>query len=389
MLKITKKLSYTISLLFAGLMLTACQEEAAPPMGPRGPVEVEVMTVRNQEINLETELPGRTTAYRVAEVRPQVNGIIQKRDFVEGSDVEAGQLLYQIDPATYQAQYDSAKASLAKAEASEHSAKLKADRYRTLVKTKAVSEIDQIEMDATWKQSIADIAAAKASLNSAKINLDYTRITAPISGVIGRSEITEGALVTAQQSVALAKIQQLDPIYVDVTQSSTSMLRLKKEFSKVVGEELPKTEVVILLEDGSVYKHKGTLEFSDVTVDQSTGAVTLRTIIANPDRELLPGMFVRAKLSNGAKEGIIIPASAISRTPKGDSMVMIVNGESKIEARILQIGQTLKEGVVVLEGLAAGEQIVTAGLQNIRPGAEVKTVQKVNSPQEKPAKQGE
>ncbi|PID77387.1 MAG: efflux transporter periplasmic adaptor subunit [Deltaproteobacteria bacterium] len=367
-------IGYILLVLLLGVTLTACKQgkpKAARP--PAGPVPVEVVEAAVAKIKLETELPGRTAAYKVAEVRPQVNGIIQKRAFVEGSEVTAGQLLYQIDPATYQARYDSAKAALARAEAMEHSAKLKADRYRTLVKTKAVSEIDQIEMNAVWKQAVADIAASKAALNSAKINLDYTKITAPISGVIGRSLITEGALVTAQQSVALAKIQQLDPLYVDVTQSSGDALRLQKEFSQhnQNGGEAAKPEVTILLEDGSEYEHKGVLEFSDVTVDQSTGSVTLRAIIDNPKRQLLPGMFVRAKLSSGMQDGIVIPTAALSRTPKGDPMVMLVNAESKVEVRMVKTGQNLPNGTLILDGLKPGDKVITAGLQKIRPGVPV------------------
>ncbi len=379
----------TTAIVLAWTILTACQGERAQKPRPRGPVQVEVMEIATTKVKLATELPGRTTAYKTAEVRPQVNGIIQKRAFVEGSNVTAGQLLYQIDPAIYQAQYDSARATLEKAKAMEQSARLKADKYRTLVKTNAVSEIDQIEMDAVWKQRVADIAAAEAALNSARINLDYTSITAPISGIIGKSLITEGALVTAQQRVALARIQQIDPIYVDVTQSSTELYRLKKEFTGKNGAETEpvKTEVSILLEDGSEYEHTGTLEFSDVTVDPSTGAVTLRSIIANPDRKLLPGMFVRAKLSNGERDGIVIPASAITRTPKGHPMVMLVNGESKVEARPVKTGQNVASGVVIRAGLQPGDKLITAGLQKIRPGVQVAIAPKTE--QKASAKQGE
>lgn len=373
---------YTVLLACCAMfMLSSCKEESPQMMAPRGPVEVEVTSVQTQPIQLETELPGRTTAYRVAEVRPQVNGIIQKRVFKEGSDVTAGQLLYQIDPATYQASYDSAKAALARAEAVEYSARLKAKRYESLVQTKAVSEQDQIENEASWKQAQADVAAAKAELYSAMINLDYTRITAPISGVIGKSFITEGSLVSAQQANALAIIQQLDPLYVDVTQSSTEILKLKKKFSALNedDEHIQKPDVGIILEDGSEYKHKGALEFSDVTVDQSTGTVTVRTIIANPERELLPGMFVRAKLLNREQNLIMIPTASLARTQKGEPYVMVVNSESKVEAKVLVTGQDIGKNTLVLEGLNIGDTLVTAGLQNISPGAEVTTVQKADA----------
>lgn len=364
----------------AALLLSSCKEKTPQATGPRGPVEVEVTTVQTQPVRLETELPGRTAAHRVAEVRPQVSGIIKQRAFKEGSEVEAGQLLYQIDPATYQAQYDSAKAALARAEAIEYSARLKAERYQLLVKRKAVSEQEQVEKEASWKEALANVAAAKANLSSAKINLDYTRITAPISGIIGKSFITEGALVSAQQSNALAIIQQIDPLYVDVTQSSTEILRLKKQFYAVNNDD-QKTQmpdVRILLEDGSEYAHKGKLEFSDVTVDQSTGTVTLRTIIANPDRDLLPGMFVRAKLANREQDLIMIPTASLARNQKGNPYVMVINNESKVEAKILVTGRDIGKSTVVFDGLAVGDTLVTAGLQNIRPGMEVTTVQKVD-----------
>lgn len=380
MQKYTMK-NYTILLTCCAMfMLSSCKEEAPQMMGPQGPVEVEVTSVKTQPIRLETELPGRTTAYRVAEVRPQVNGIIKKRAFTEGSEVTAGQLLYQIDPAIYQARYDSAQAALARAEAVEYSARLKAKRYESLVQTKAVSEQDQIENAANWKQAQADVAAAKAELYSTKINLDYTRITAPISGVIGKSFITEGSLVSAQQGNALAIIQQLDPLYVDVTQSSTEILRLKKKFSAINkgDENTPKPEVGILLEDGSEYEHKGSLEFSDVTVDQSTGTVTVRTIIANPKRELLPGMFVRAKLLTREQNLIMIPSASLARTQKGEPYVMVVNNESKVEPKVLVTGRDIGENTLVLEGLNIGDTLVTAGLQNIRPGMEVTTVTKAD-----------
>lgn len=387
MRKFQYKTAYFLLSLFMVLTLSACKEEQQQARPPQGPVQVEVVTVAQSKIMIETELPGRTNAYRIAEVRPQVNGIIQKREFTEGSNVTQGELLYQIDPSTYQAQYDSAKANLAKAEASEFSAQLKAERYKNLVKTKAVSELDQIDIDATWKQAQADVAAAKAALNSAKINLDYTRITAPISGVIGRSLITEGALVTAQQSTALAKIQQLDPIYIDVTQSTTEMLRLRNMFSSVTGENngQKKTLVTIYLDDGSAYDHQGTLEFSDVTVDQTTGAVTLRASVDNPDRKLLPGMFVRAKISIGEQEAIVVPAAALSRTQRGLPMVMVVNAESKVEARMIEIAKETKDSVIVQSGIEPGDKVIVAGLQYIRPGAQVAAVEQA----EATAKQGE
>lgn len=364
-------------ILLAGLSLAACKEEAKQKATAMAPVEVDVITLKSEPIKLSVELPGRTAAFRIAEVRPQVSGIIQKRFFAEGSEVKGGQLLYQIDPATYQAAFDSAKAALAKAEAQEKSDSLKADRYRVLVRTKAVSEQEQIEMEAAWKQSVADVAAAKAALASARINLDYTKVTAPISGRIGKSSVTEGALVTAQQSAALATIQQLDPMYVDVNQSSTELIRLKKEVTagQATGGEKPKSAVTVILDDGSEYGQTGSLEFSDVTVNQTTGTVTLRAIVSNPGHELLPGMFVRARIDKGLQPAaLLVPSASVSRNSKGQAVVMVVNTDSTVAGRIIQTGQNIGERILVSEGLQPGEQVVVSGLQKIRAGMPVKPV---------------
>ena len=369
-----KRTSLFFSLLIAVVLLSACRQENPKTIAP-GPMEVGILTIKQKPVNLAVELPGRTAAYRIAEVRPQVGGIIKKRLFTEGSEVKAGQLLYQIDPDTYQARFDSAKAALAKADALEHSARLKAERYRTLVQTKAVSDQDQVEMEANWKQAVADVAAAKAAVDSARINLDYTKLTAPISGRIGRSTVTEGALVTAEQATALATIQQLDPLYVDLNQSSTEMLNLKKELSSEQTQHLEKSQsrVKVLFEDGAEYSQPGTLEFSDVTVNQTTGTVILRAIVANPDQRLLPGMFVRARIDKGQRpNAILVPAVSISRNSKGQPMVMLVNKESVVEARIIQTGQNIGDQVLVTEGLSEGEQVIVAGLQKIKPGVSVK-----------------
>ena len=373
--------SLFFSLLIAVVLLSACRQENPKTIAP-GPMEVGILTIKQKPVNLAVELPGRTAAYRIAEVRPQVGGIIKKRLFTEGSEVKAGQLLYQIDPDTYQARFDSAKAALAKADALEHSARLKAERYRTLVQTKAVSDQDQVEMEANWKQAVADVAAAKAAVDSARINLDYTKLTAPISGRIGRSTVTEGALVTAEQPTALSTIQQLDPLYVDLNQSSTEMLNLKKELSSEQAQHLEKSQspVKVLFEDGLEYNQTGVLEFSDVTVNQTTGTVILRAIVANPDQRLLPGMFVRARIDKGQRpNAILVPAVSISRNSKGQPMVMLVNKESVVEARIIQTGQNIGDQVLVTEGLSEGEQVIVAGLQKIKPGVSVKAAAGVAS----------
>lgn len=375
MLKRNSKKLVILFIILTGFLIGGCKEEAPKAMAPRGPVEVDIVTLKTQPTQLEVELPGRTTAYRVAEVRPQVNGIVKERLFTEGARVKAGDLLYQIDPATYQAKFDSAKASLAKAKAIEHSRKVKAERYTTLVRTKAVSELDQVEIDADWKQAVADVAAAEAALSSARIDLEYTHITAPISGRIGKSMITEGALVTAQQNTPLAIIQQLDPLYVDVTQSSKAVVRLRKDLAAGVlaSSDSAQSDVTILLEDGTEYNHTGSLEFSDVTVDQSTGTVTLRVLVANPEEELLPGMFVHSRISKGVKEdAILVPAASISHNSKGEAVVMLVNSESTVESRIIESGQNMGNMVLVNKGLVEGEQLIIAGLQNVKQGVSVK-----------------
>ena len=370
--------TFLASLFIAGL-LGGCKNEVKQAAVSPGPVEVEIVTLKERQVPLEVELPGRTTAYRVAEVRPQVNGIIKKRLFAEGSFVKEGELLYEIDPSTYQAQYDSAKALLAKANAIEHSAGLKAERYETLVSTKAVSEMDQVEIEAAWKQAIADVASAEAALNSARINLDYTRITAPISGRIGKSLITEGALVTAQQTMPLATIQQLDPLYVDVTQSSNELRKLRKSLAggSDEGRDKAKSKVRIFFEDGLEYEHPGSIEFSDVTVEQTTGTVTLRAIVANPDEMLLPGMFVRARVSSGIRDNaILIPAASLSRNQKGKATVMLVNDQSVVVSQIVEAGRNFGEKILVNDGLKAGDKLIVAGLQNIRAGVPVKIVER-------------
>lgn len=362
-------------LLVAVVLLSACKQEEKKTIAPE-PVEVGTITIKPQPVNRVVELPGRTAAYRVAEVRPQVGGIVKKRLFTEGSEVKAGQLLYQIDPDTYQAKFDSAKAALARAEALEYSSRLKAQRYKNLVQTKAVSEQDQIEIEANWKQTVADVAAAKAALDSARINLEYTRVTAPIGGRIGKSTVTEGALVTAEQAAPLSTIQQLDPIYVDLNQSSTELLNLKKELAAgqalTAGASQP---VKVLFANGSEYTQTGVLEFSDVTVNPTTGTVILRAIVANGAHELLPGMFVRARIDKGPlPNAILVPAASVSRNNKGQAIVMVVNSQSTVEARPIEIGQNMGQQVWVATGLADGEQVIVSGLQKIRPGVPVKAV---------------
>jgi membrane fusion protein, multidrug efflux system len=371
--------------LVASLSLTGCSKpKSAPP--PAGPPEVGVVTVQPQQVTLTTELSGRTTPQLIAEVRPQVGGIILKRLFTEGSDVKAGQVLYQIDPATYQAAFASAKASQARAEANLNSVRLKAERYRDLVGIKAVSRQDNDDAQAMFKQAEADVASTKAAVETARINLAYTRITAPISGRIGRSTVTTGALVTASQTAALATVQQLDSMYVDVTQSTADLLKLKQSLANGVLKKSSSAQVKLLMEDGSQYPLTGTLKFSEVTVDQSTGSVTLRAVFPNPKQALLPGMFVRAILVEGVNENaILVPQRGVTRNPKGDAVVMVVGAEEKVEPRPIKVVRTVGDSWLVSDGLKTGDRVILEGLQKARPGTPVKAVPFGSAPAAPPA----
>lgn len=375
-MKILPRTIAVATLIVVTGLLGACKngQQAQAPRAA-GPMEVNVITVTSKPTQLTIELPGRTAAYRVAEVRPQVSGIIKKRLFTEGSEVKAGELLYQIDPATYQAVLASAEAALARSEAQEYSSRLKATRYANLVKTKAVSEQEQIDAEASWKQAQAEVAAAKAEVQRARINFEFTKVTAPIGGRIGKSLVSEGALVTAQQATALAAIQQLDPLYVDVSQSSNELLQLKRKLTTKETEENSqlKTSVRVVLDDNSLYNEVGMLKFSDPSVDLSTGTVTIRAIIGNPHQDLLPGMFVRARLTSDAPQDVIlIPQAAIVRNNRGEAMVMLVNDKATVEARLISTGQNIGDMITVGKGLTGGEQLIVSGLQKIKAGVPVK-----------------
>jgi membrane fusion protein (multidrug efflux system) len=428
----TKSPVVVLGLLFAGLLFAGCRQKAAgPPQA--GPPEVGVVAIQPQRVAVTTELAGRTTAFLVAEVRPQVGGIVQERRFTEGGDVRAGDVLYRIDAAPYQAAYDSAQAALAKAKAALANAlaaragagtakdsaraalaraqadavprRLKAQRYGELVAINAVSRQDADDADAALKQAEAaiqgaeaavggagsdiaraeaavqgaeaDIAAAEAALAAARINLARTGVTAPISGRIGRSAVTTGALVTANQATALATIQQLDPVYVDVTESSANILRLRQRLAsgRLSRGDAGQAAVQLVLENGEPYPQPGVLKFSDVTVQPGTGSVTLRTLFPNPEQLLLPGMFVRAVVQEGVSENaILVPQRAVSRNQKGEPVAMVVGAGDKVEARPLKLDRALKDQWLVLDGLAAGDRVVLEGLQRIRPGVAVKAV---------------
>jgi len=317
------KLISVAGIMVAGMMVTGCGKKTSNPP-PSGPPEVGVVTIQTQRAEITTELPGRTSASLVAEVRPQVSGIIKKRVFTEGSDVKAGQLLYQIDPATYQAAYASAKAAEARAEANLIPARLREERYKDLVKIKAVSQQDYDNAYASFKQAEAEVASAKAAVETARINLAYSKVTAPISGRIGKSTVTDGALVTANQPTALATIQNLGSMYVDITQSSAELLRLQQTMASGLMKRggSASAKVKLLLENDTPYPLEGTLKFSDVTVDPTTGSVTLRSIFPNPKQTLLPGMFVRAVVREGVNEqAILVPQRGVTRNPAGNAMV--------------------------------------------------------------------
>lgn len=336
--------------------------------------EVGVVTLKTEPLQMTTELPGRTSAFRIAEVRPQVSGIILKRNFEEGSDIEAGVSLYQIDPATYQAAYDSAKGDLAKAEAAANIAQLTVSRYEKLLGTQYISKQDYDNARANAQQANAAVVAAKAAVETARINLAYTKVTSPISGRIGKSNVTEGALVQNGQANALATVQQLDPIYVDVTQSSNDFLRLKQELAKgTLKQENGKAKIDLVTNDGIKYPQAGTLEFSDVTVDQTTGSITLRAVFPNPNHTLLPGMFVRARLEEGVNPtALLVPQQGVTRTPRGEASVLVIGADDKVETRMITAAQAIGDKWLVTKGLKEGDRVIISGLQKIKPGVQVK-----------------
>ena len=347
----------------------------APPQA--GPPEVAVVEVKPQRVAITTELPGRTSAYLVAEVRPQVGGIIQNRFFTEGSDVKAGDILYQIDPATYQAAWDSAKAQLSRAEANISTTRVRAERYKELVEIKAVSRQEYDDAAAALKQAEADIEAGKAAVETARINLAYTKVTAPIAGRIGKSSVTVGALVMAGQGMPLATIQQIDPVYVDVTQSSASLLRLQQSMASgtLKRDSANRAKVKLILEDGTPYPLEGALQFQDVTVDPTTGSYILRIVFPNPKRVLLPGMFARAILEEGVNEkALLIPQQGVSRDPKGNPLALIVDAEGKVQQRMLTLDRPIGDKWLVSAGLAPGDRVIVEGVQKVRPGSTVKAV---------------
>lgn len=353
----------TVTLVMS-LTLVACKQDDAENTSTTDKIpEVGILTVQSRPLTLSTELPGRTTPYRIAEIRPQVGGILLNRLFEEGSEVKAGQPLYQIDPASYRATLTSTEASL-------ESAHLLSQRYDRLIQKHAISQQDRDDARSQFLQ-------AKAAVEGAQINLGYTRITSPIDGRIGRSSVTQGALLTANQETAMATVQQLDPIYVDLTQSSTEILRLKEDFAngrlKTVGED--QAEIRLLLENGKPYQHTGKLQFGEVNVDQGTGAVTLRAVFPNPENLLMPGMFVRAQLQQGIRSNaLLVPQRGITRDKTGQALALVVGPDRKVQQRKITVERSVDTQWLVSNGLQVGDQLIVDGTQNVHPGIEVKPV---------------
>jgi len=337
-------------------------------------MQVSVLTIAPAAVTLTQDLPGRTSAYRVAEVRARVNGIVLKRLFTEGTDVTEGQVLYEIDPAPYQAALDSAKGQLARAEANLTTAKLKAERYKQLITAKAISSQDYDDAVANQRTYEADVISGKAAVQTAQINLDYTKVTSPVAGHIGISQVTEGAYVQAGNATLLATVQQLDKVYVDVTQASSDILRLKRDIAsgRLKADESGKARVKLIHENGDIYPEEGSLEVSDVTVNALTNSVTVRAVFPNPRGELLPGLFVRARLEEGSSpDAILVPQSVVSRNSKGEPTTLVVGANSTVELRVLQTPRTVGNQWLVSAGLKAGDQVIIDNLQKIRPGAPV------------------
>ena len=355
------------------LVLGACgKKPTAPP--PKGPPEVGVMTVTTQVAPLRMELAGRTAAFETSEVRPQVSGIVRARSFTEGSLVRAGQVLYEIDPAPYRAAVDQAQAAVSVAQATVGSTRLQAERYAALVKINAVSRQEADNAQAGFLQATANVAQARAAVESARINLGYTQVRAPISGRIGRSTATQGALVTASQTTALATIQRMDPVYVDVTQSSADLLRLRRQLSSG-GVQRTSTPVRLTLEDGSDYPQGGVLQFTEPTVDEATGSVTLRAVFPNGSGVLLPGMFVRAVVTQATDaNAILAPQQGVSRDERGRPTAMVIGPANKAELREITTGAAVGDRWIVTSGLKAGDQLIVEGLQRVKPGAPVRPV---------------
>jgi membrane fusion protein (multidrug efflux system) len=373
--------------LMSALVLGACKPkpEGAGPGGPGGPgggppppTEVTVLTVTPKAVTLTQDLPGRISALRMAEVRARVNGIVLKRLFKEGTDVTEGQLLYEIDPAPYQAALESAQGTLARAEANAEVARVREERLKKLIDSKAISKQDYDDAVAAQRASQAEVLTSQAAMETAKINLGYTKVISPVAGRIGLSQVTEGAYVQAATATLLATVQQIDRVYVDVTQPSSDLLRLKHDLAegRLKKDEAGQAKVKLVMEDGGIYPEEGTLEVSDVTVDANTNSVLIRAIFPNPRRDLLPGLYVRARLQEGSSpNAILVPQYAVTRNTKGQPTTLVVGANDHAELRVLETPRTVGNEWLVASGLKAGDRVITTNLQRIRPGASVKVVE--------------
>lgn len=372
-------------LCFAAIVLLAgCGPKPAAGLGgPEGPLEVGVITVATAPVKLTQELPGRVSARRVAEVRARVTGIVEKRLFDEGSEVKEGQMLYEIDPAPYQAALESAKGTLARAEANAATARLKEERYKQLLAARTIAKQDYDDALANQKSFDADILAGQAAVQMAEINLSYTKVNSPIGGRIGISQVTEGAYVQQTAATLLATVQELDTVYVNVTQSSGELLRLKRELAsgQLKADASGHAKVRLVLEDGTPYPEEGTFELADVTVNESTSSVIIRATFPNPRRDLLPGMFVRARLDEGTSpDAILVPQSAVTRNSKGEPTALVVGANRMAELRVLQTPRTVGDQWLVTSGLKPGDRVIVTNLQRVRPGVTVKPSQAAPSP---------
>ncbi|HTT04672.1 MAG TPA: efflux RND transporter periplasmic adaptor subunit [Steroidobacteraceae bacterium] len=372
------------------LLAVACSQQNASTAAP--PRLVGVVTVKDQPVTISTQLPGRTVAYRIAQIRPQVNGVILKRTYTQGSTVRAGEQLYQIDPAPYQATYDSAEASLMNAQAALELAQITVQRYAPLVKTNAISKLTYETAQATVKQDVASVAAAKAALEAARINLGYTKVVSPITGRSAASLVTEGALVTANQTNALTIVQQLDPIYVDATQPSDTLLRLQREYAagdlQRVGDQQARVELT--LSDGSQYPLAGKLQFADTSVDESTGSVTLQALFPNPAKTLLPGMFVQLRIDEGTRQhAILVPQQGVTHDASGNATALIVDNDNQVRLVTVQADRAIGNEWLVTRGLSQGDRVIVSGVQFVKPGDRVRVEQaKSGTPTEQIAADG-
>ncbi|GAL47062.1 MULTISPECIES: efflux RND transporter periplasmic adaptor subunit [Citrobacter] len=376
-----RKCLLLIPLFFSSVIITACDNKPAvkTAMEP----EVGVVTLAPSSVNIKSELPGRAVSFEIAEIRPQVGGIIIKRNFIEGDKVSKGESLYQIDPAPLQARLDAARGALAKAQATANNVRLTLNRQSALIKSNYVSRQDYDTTRSQLNEAEANVAVAKADLEQATINLRYANVTSPIEGISGKSSVTVGALVTANQGNALVTVQRLDPIYVDLTQSVQDFLRLKEEkASGKIAQQKGKIPVELMLENGKPYRYTGTLEFSDPAVDETTGSVTLRAVFPNPEGEILPGMYVTALLDEGSQQNVLmVPQQGITHNDQGKATALILDQENVVQLREINAVKAVGNQWLVTTGLHPGDRVIVSGLQRIRPGIKAKILAaKPNTP---------